>query len=60
MHPLSLLFFSVPFHAPHIVLCAVAPLVSEAMTASTQVTPIIEQGICQMGCKAKNFLHALK
>lgn len=60
MHPLPLLFFSCPFHAPHVVLCAVAALVSEAMTGSTQVTPSIAQGIYQMGPKAKNFLHALK
>lgn len=60
MHPLSFLFFSCPFHTPHTVLCAVAALVSEAVTGSTQVTASVAQGIYKVGPKAKNFLHALK
>lgn len=59
MHPLSLLFLSCPFRTPTIVLGAVAALVSEAMTGSTQVT-FLAQGIHQIGPQAKNFLHALK
>lgn len=59
MYPLSLLFFSCPFHMPTIVLGAVAALVSEAMTGRTQVT-FLAQGIHQIGPQAKNCLHALK